>query len=442
MKTAKELRERRDALLAEGKTLLETLEQDGHVVTAEEETRMAGIKTELDEIKGKLEQLDRVDAFRSGIRAESEYRVPETQQESRRQDRPEGVTHVETVEREREKGEQVGTIVRAVALFGRDKRAALDWAEQQYGGRSPEYRALEGSTFTAGGALVQESYAREVIELLRARSVIRKLSPVVVQLVNGNFTMPKLTGGARATYVGEAKQITKTQETVGQLKLSEKKLAALVPVSNDLLMNASPDASLLVRDDLIAAMATKEDAAFLRDDGTEFTPKGIRHWAVAANVSASNGTTLAQVRQDIRELIQALQGANVRMLRPAWIMAPRAKNFMMWDLVTANDTLPFHDELAQGRLNGWPVGVTNNVPTNLGAGTDSELYLVDMADVVIGDAMTLQIALSQEASYTDGSNTRHAFERDETVVRAISKHDIGMRHDESIAVKTGLGYGA
>jgi HK97 family phage major capsid protein len=47
--------------------------------------------------------------------------------------------------------------------------------------------------------------------------------------------VPKITGGSTAGYVGENANITKTQPTTGQITLTFKKLAALVPISNDLL---------------------------------------------------------------------------------------------------------------------------------------------------------------------------------------------------------------
>jgi len=105
--------------------------------------------------------------------------------------------------------------------------------------------------------------------------------------------------------------------------------------------------------------------------------------------------------------------------------------------------LIFGPELATGRLNGWPVGVTNNIPDNLAAGTrgESELYLVDMADVVIGDRKQVEFKVSDSATFVDSSSTTvSAFDNDLLVIRAISRHDLIVRHDFSIAVRTALVY--
>ena len=53
------------------------------------------------------------------------------------------------------------------------------------------------------------------------------------------------------------------------------------------------------------------------------------------------------------------------------------------------------------------------------------------------------ISFSQEASYKDGAGEWvSAFQRDQTLVRVIAKHDFGPRHVESVAVGVGITWGA
>tara|TARA_R100000306_G_C4249420_1_gene79677 strand:- start:228 stop:401 length:174 start_codon:yes stop_codon:yes gene_type:complete len=55
----------------------------------------------------------------------------------------------------------------------------------------------------------------------------------------------------------------------------------------------------------------------------------------------------------------------------------------------------------------------------------------------------LIISFSQEASYKDGAGEWvSAFQRDQTLVRVIAKHDFGPRHVESVAVGVGITWGA
>ncbi|HAW61041.1 MAG TPA: phage major capsid protein, partial [Pseudomonas sp.] len=103
-----------------------------------------------------------------------------------------------------------------------------------------------------------------------------------------------------------------------------------------------------------------------------------------------------------------------------------------------------YPEIDAGLLKGYKWALTTQIPTNLGAGgNESEIYFVNFADCYIGEVEQLAIAISTEASYKDGEgNVVSAFQRDQTLIRVISKHDFGPRHIESIAIGTGVTWGA
>jgi len=195
-------------------------------------------------------------------------------------------------------------------------------------------------------------------------------------------------------------------------------------------------------------MAVMEDAAFLRDDGTGDAPKGLRYWAQSEQVMVSRGTTPAEIEADLADMVNALEDQGVRMLRPVWFLAPRVRTqlFVLRDAV-GNLVFPELREsdaaAPYGRLWGFPVYPTSGIPANLGAGGDeSEVYLVDMADAVIAEDGTIEVSLSDSAAYRDGDTVVAAFAHDQTVVRAIARHDFALRHDRSVSVKTAVRWGA
>lgn len=345
------------------------------------------------------------------------------------------------------KGDRFARIARSLAATGgKDFRRAAEFAEKTlHDGKVA--KALGTGTMEGGGFLVPEEFSAEIIELLRPRSVIRSMNPIIVPMNTGAMTMPRLAAGATASYVQESQAIRASQEKGQQLTLSWKKMAAVVPVSNDLLRLSSPSADMIVRNDLVLSLATREDQAFLRGDGSVGVPKGLRYWSVSGNVipsaAGSNTTpTLANVDTDIKGMINALNSVDVRMINPGWIISPRTKNFFAF-LRNTNGFLvyPTLSELNPTLL-GYPVGVSNNVPNNLGgSSSDSEIYLADFADVIIAEATQLILEVSSEAAYTDSGGTmQSAFSRDETVVRAIARHDFALRHDVSVAVLTAAYY--
>jgi HK97 family phage major capsid protein len=326
-------------------------------------------------------------------------------------------------------------MLRAVASAKGDPARAADWARRNHC-LDTVVKALTAGDGSAGGFLVPVTFSADVIELLRPASIVRRLNPSVISVPSGTTRMPKLIVGATANYIGESVNIPVSQPQFGQVTLSFKKLAALVPISNDLIRYSNPSADSVLRDDLVRAMAQRENAAFLRDTGTENTPQGIRYHVAAANVLAMTGTdVLADIATNLGRLVLALENANVPMLRPGWMFSPRVKYRLSTILNAVSSTYFFRGEMMQGTLLGYPFASSTAVP-------DSEVYFVDFSEVLIGESQNLIVDSSQEASYWDGTTQQSAYSRDESVVRAILEEDLVMRHAESGAVLTGVTWGA
>lgn len=339
---------------------------------------------------------------------------------------------------EREKGTRAARVMRALAAGRGDPQRAASFAEKAWDD-DEVLKALAAGEATGGGFLLPEDISAEVIELLRPASVVRSLDPAVVPMVSGTLSIPKHTAGSSGGWIGENVNVPATRPTFGQVRLTARKYAALVPISNDLLRRASGAVDTMVRDDLVADIATATDLAFIRGDGNAGQPKGLKNWA--GNSIAANATVnLTNVTNDLGTMIQTLLDNSVRMLRVGWIMEPRT-----WkELVTIRDgngNLAYKPEMDSGTLFGFRFRVTTQIPRNLGAGNETELYLADFADVVIGEATQVLIDASGETAYHDGSQVVAAFSLDQTVIRAVVEVDLAVRHAESVVVLTGVTWG-
>jgi hypothetical protein len=62
--------------------------------------------------------------------------------------------------------------------------------------------------------------------------------------------------------------------------------------------------------------------------------------------------------------------------------------------------------------------------------------------VLFGEVTAIELEASGDATYNDGNGMVSAFQRDQTLVRAILRHDIALRHDVGMAVKTGVTWGS
>lgn len=345
-----------------------------------------------------------------------------------------------------EKGQLATRALKAIAGAHLSQKAGrivspADYAEKHFGEGAAIVKALASEDNEDGGFLLAPEISADIIELLRPASVVRQLNPNIIPMNSGTMLIPKITAGSSGSYIGENTNVPATQPTFGQIQAVARKLAALVPISNDLIRRADPGSETMIRDDLVAGLAQTSDLAFIRDDGTANAPKGLRYWAAAANVidSADHGSPdLADMTTDLGALVLALVGSDVRMLRPGWIMSPRSWNALM-TIRDGNGNFAFRDEMLAGTLWGWPFKFTSQIPENLddsatAANNESEVYFSDFADVIIAEAMQLELAVSSEAAYHDGSNVVAAFSLDQTVMRAILEHDLVVRHAESVAV--------
>lgn len=363
-----------------------------------------------------------------------------------------GEKAAEKREEKLEKGMLFGRYIRTLAASRNDKEKAIKTAKAW--GYSDVARALESSVDKAmaagdplaGGFLVPTEFSTDVIELLRASGVVRSLNPVTMPMSSGTVKVPRITTGSTAAYIGENANITKSELGTGQLTLTFKKLATLVPISNDLLRYSAPSADGIVRDDCIRSMASREDLAFIRNDGTSGTPRGLKNWIHASNkFNAASTVSLAGVTSDLGQAMQLIMDADITLIaqqgatggvdaRPGWILSPRAWRYLT-TVQTGTGQHAFRDEMLRGTLWGFPFRVTTQCE-------NTTVYFGCFAHAVIGESTGLIVDASQEAAYHDGSGVVAAYSQDQTVIRVIAEHDFALRHDKSFALIQAVTWGA
>ena len=367
---------------------------------------------------------------------------------------------------EKPKGTDAARAMIALAACRGSLRDASDYVSRHYGTDGQHLaRALSTSVGSAGGFLVPPEMSSEVIELLRPASAVMALGPIMMPMASGNMSIPRVAGGASAGYVGENQPTQGSQQSFGMVQLSAKKLTSVVPMSNDMIRFPSAATDTIVRDDMVKSIAMRADLAFIRGQGTQFSPKGLKTFAAAASLNGANtiaatpqvgsafATTqanaiiaLMNVTYDLSRLELALENANITMTRPGWIMSPRSKTYLM-NLRDGNGNLVFYAEMSTGKLRGKPYKITTQVPNNLAAVDQngnatvdgSEVYLADFAEVIIGEAHGLELDVFPGGAYVDNSgNLVSGVSNDQTVMRAIIQHDMNMRQEAAAAVLTGV----
>lgn len=344
--------------------------------------------------------------------------------------------------RTKDKGLVFAGVLTALAGTKCNVGDAKKYAEQHKLGESV-IKALEASTATAGGVLIPEETSTEFIDLLTPRSIVRAFGTPTMPMEAGNETVPKLTAASTAYYIGENRNARKSQPRFGAVRLSAKKLAVLVPISNSLIRRTSGRASTIVRNDALRSASLKEDLTFIRSPGGEYAPKGLRYLALADHIIDASGVTanLQNVTFLLASLVLKLEEANVAFTNPGWIFPPIVKQFLM-SLRDDLGNYAFRAEMLGGNFWGYPYKTTTQIPRNLGDNGDAtEVYLVDFDDAIIGETLGINVAVSEEASYEDENGELvSAFSLDQSVLRVLMEHDFNMRHAESIAILTGVNW--
>ena len=290
-------------------------------------------------------------------------------------------------------------------------------------------KALSATVPSEGGFMVPEALASELIMPLYNGLSVMKAGARRLPMPNGNLTVARMDTSASVGYIGENENAAKTQQVYGDVKLSAKKLAALIPVSNDLLRSSSIAADMFIRDDLIQKMQEKMDYMALYGIGSAHSPAGLSGLLPSGQILGSSSTAFTN---DLPiELCGKLWGANVPMRQPYWLINGQTKAYIM-NLKTTTGAYIYRDEMVRDNtINGIPFIVSNQVAWTDDTTDYVDIFLGDFSEFLIGEQMGLEIETSREAAYYDGSNTVSAWQRDQTLIRAISLHDFAVRHTAS-----------
>ena len=335
-----------------------------------------------------------------------------------------------------------GRAVKCIHASGGDIDRAAFTAERKFGDAemAREFKALSVTSPTDGGYLVPEVYANEIIELLYPATVIYSLGARRLGMANGNLNIPKIKTGSRAMFTGENRAIPKSAPKFGNLKLSAKKLTALIPMSNDLLRSTNFDNDVIVGQDVTKQMALGVDWGALNGTGGEFQPlgitknKGVQNIDVTAldELYASSAGVLTAAFPNY--LIASVLKNNVYADGLGFVFNTSVEQFFKSLRDNVGGFIFAQEMNENGTLAGYPYRTTNLLETASGK---TSIIFGNWNDLVIGEQGALEIETSRGGAWTDDAgHLVSAFENDQTLIRAINNVDTGLRHDESFAVAT------
>lgn len=296
-------------------------------------------------------------------------------------------------------------------------------------------KSLGESTFSAGGASVPELFNAEIIELLRAKAIVRALGARVLTISAASVAIPKQTGSASAYFVGEGSAITASDPAFGSVNATPKKMGVEVILSNDLLRDSAANIDQLVRDDIVQVAALKEDLACFEGKGTEYQPKGLIYQA-GNNSAATGSADLAKSTADLDTLQGKLEDNNVALDNAVYVGHPRHFRGLR-GFVNGVGGYPWREEMKAGTLNGLKFAKSGQLSTT---GAASRFFIGDFTQAVIVENLATEIV--EDTTYTSGGTTYSASAADMTVLRLWRKFDFIVRQPNAFAYLTTCTWGA
>lgn len=204
-----------------------------------------------------------------------------------------------------------------------------------------------------GGYLVPDITAPSIIELASTYGQARQLFNVMPMGQNA-IVMPKYLTGATAYWVNESSAITASKPTLGYVKMTPHKVAAIVPVSRELMEGAVPNISTYIMNLIAKSFGAAEDTQFFAGSGSPLY--GLFYisntFANAHAITGVNVNTLAHA-----DLMACINGVDQALLEGAVWMYHRSIDVYIRGLKDKNDRPLFIDGYA-GRpdtLLGYPV---------------------------------------------------------------------------------------
>jgi len=298
-------------------------------------------------------------------------------------------------------------------------------------------RAMSTGTDSEGGYMVPVQAMPEFIEMIRAEAVCLKMGARhLTGLTGAPVVFAKQTGGATFYWTGEDKEIIASMLKVGQLKMVPKKCAALIPISNELVRLANPDAENMVRNDLVMGAGLALDQVALRGIGSENQPLGIANTPGIKTVTLGDNGAVPDFTAPFVDMEGELADANALRGSLGFVFHPKIQRVLkkQRNPYFSGDTggeypfLPLTDKLI-AEIIGYPFATTTELPTNLVAGGSSnctEIYFGNWLELLIGQWAGFEILASNVAGT--------AFAFDQTWIRCLMSVDIGLRHSESFCL--------
>lgn len=269
-----------------------------------------------------------------------------------------------------------------------------------------------------GGYLVPAVTQPRILELIPTFGQARQYMNAFP--MSGNETnIPKELTNPTAYWVTEGNQITDSKATLGVITMTPKKLAALVTLTNEVLLDANVNFGQYIIKKIAQAFGTAEDSQFFAGTGSPMNGvfKSTNTFGGVEETATGNVNSITY-----QNFLTCMANVDQNYLMNAKWYLHRSIMPYVWGLTDTSGRLVFAPATGDlpATLLGIPVVWVESAPTaataNATAGTPF-ILLGDLNNSFIGDVLGMTVSFATEATVDSTS----LFENDLTGIRVIKR---------------------
>ncbi|HZI04312.1 MAG TPA: phage major capsid protein [Archangium sp.] len=300
--------------------------------------------------------------------------------------------------------------------------------------------APTGNIFSAGGSLLGEDYATDIIGVLYDVTVVLQAGARPEAVRGAKKNLGRINSGAVAEFVEPGQEPTVSEIDTGMVILAPKKVMGIIEPTKDMLRDPTfVGGEETFTTDLLNAMGVKSDQQCLIGNGTGPRPNGLIRQVKASNkFNASAAFTQAnreaiigdldKAERIVRESKHPFQGA-----KPGWVFTSKT----LERLKSLRDSAGwiFRQQLDAGTLNGYPYYVTDSVS---GAGTGGKDFII----FGLWDTASYGMGFGGEAPEAGIliEMAEPKFTRDLVTFKGVGYVDLKLRYDSTWAIIDSIAY--
>ena len=290
---------------------------------------------------------------------------------------------------------------------------------------------------TGGNIVATDLLADDFIEALRNSTVMVGLGVQTLSGLIGDVAIPRRSGVASTGFLSsETAALSQAESTFDQISMTPKTLGTLSKFSRNMLIQATPGIEDLVRRDISDGINLGIDLGILNGTGSSGQPTGIMQTsgigsvAIATNGGAITVDKLIDLETAIMEDNAGVNADSISYVTNAKVMGAIKKLKTSGGEYLVNNNLP---ALGRGAtpvaVNGYPLAMTNQVPSNLTKGSTSG----SCSAVVMGDFSQAILGLYGSGIEITAGEDSDDFAKNLVSVKGVVAFDVAVRHAQSFA---------